>query len=64
MEDSYAVLFIRNINETKNALAQSLCMGRARDFAEYREMCGRLHGLNTALLLLEEIQERQREHDD
>ena len=58
-----ATLFKKHIAECKNSIVHSLSTGHAKDYAEYREMCGRLHGLNTALLQLEEAEERQQRDD-
>lgn len=56
-------LFIKHIEGAKASIVQALITGRAEDFAAYKEMCGRLHGLNTALLLLEEQREVRRKSE-
>ena len=44
----------KHLNELKEGLQAALCGGTAKDFAEYREICGKLNGLELALRELQE----------
>ena len=39
---------IKEIEERRNGITQALIGGSAKDFAEYRSMCGEIRGLSIA----------------
>jgi hypothetical protein len=39
---------IRELDERRNALTQALVSGAAKDFAEYRNLCGEIRGISFA----------------
>lgn len=41
-------LVLRDINEGIESLHEQMALGAAKDFGEYRNICGKLHGLTTA----------------
>ena len=64
METTVMALLIRNINEEQQAVTQALSAGSAKDFAEYRELCGRIEGRARARYIVEEMRVRLKEQDD
>lgn len=64
METTVMALLIRNINEEQQSVTQALSAGSAKDFAEYRELCGRIDGLARARYIVEEMRVRLKEQDD
>lgn len=54
---------IRELDERKNALTQALVSGAAKDFAEYRNMCGEIRGLSFAHAHITDLV-RKLENDD
>jgi hypothetical protein len=44
----------KELKAQKDALADSLAHGTAKDFPHYREMVGEIKGINRALRLIEE----------
>ena len=51
--------------ETQISQAQeSLGDGAAKDYAEYREVCGRIRGLRLAIYEVQALAKNQRESDD
>lgn len=52
------------ISESLTAAQDAMCGGSARDFAEYREACGYIRGLETALREVRDLARIQMEDDD
>lgn len=48
----------------RNAVADSLVSGASKDYAEYRELCGLIRGLETALREVHDLARHQQENDD
>jgi len=63
MEQDVLSLLIRNMNEEQQAVTQALSAGSAKDFAEYRELCGRIHGLTRAIYVIDEMKVRLLKQD-
>lgn len=55
---------IREIEETRDSLARALVDGTARDYAEYRSMCGEIRGLSLAHSYINDLVRRMEQHDD
>ena len=51
------------IEEQVTAIKDHLGTGQAEDYAQYRELCGKLHGLLLAQRITKDLQ-RNLEHDD
>jgi hypothetical protein len=51
------------ISEQVTVIQEHLGTGLAKDYAEYRELCGRLHGLLLAQRITKDLQ-RNLEHED
>lgn len=59
----YDVLLER-ITAHQSAVADSVVSGAARDFAEYRELCGLIRGLETAKREISDLAQQQLESDN
>lgn len=51
------------IDEQVTGIKEHLSSGQAKDYADYREMCGRVHGLMLAQRIAKDLQ-RNLEHED
>ncbi len=54
----------RQIEEQKQIVQQAMADGKAKDFADYQHMCGRLLGMSTAQWLIDEMADRLKNQDD
>ena len=54
---------LKDIEETRESIARALIDGGARDYAEYRSMCGEVRGLSTAHMFITDLV-RKMENDD
>jgi len=59
----YDVLIDR-FTELKTDKEHALCTGVAKDFAEYREICGAIQGLATAIREVHDLMRSKVEDDD
>lgn len=59
----YDVLLDR-ITAHAGAVADSMTSGAAKDYAEYRELCGLIRGLETAKREIADLAQHQLESDD
>lgn len=57
-------LIIKHIQEDKSELLRALADGSAKDFAEYRELCGRINGFSRAQYRVEEMKARLKIEDE
>lgn len=48
----------------KNAIADSLVSGAIKDYAEYRELCGLIRGLETTLREVQDLAQNFLDDDD
>lgn len=63
MKTVYDVL-IENFETQVSQAADFLVGGGAKDFAEYREICGRIRGLRIAIFETQALAKTQMESDD
>lgn len=54
----------KEINERTAQLTASVASGQCRGIEEYKFICGQLQGLEFALQAIEEIIQRQEQHND
>jgi hypothetical protein len=54
---------LKNIEDHRETLSRALCDGSARDFAEYKSMCGEIRGLSFAHSFITDLV-RKLEQDD
>lgn len=64
MDDRILAHISANIEERRNQLIETLADGNARDFAEYRYLCGTIRGLNFAQIEIQDLVRRLKEIDD
>lgn len=54
---------IKELEERRDAIAQALISGAAKDFPEYKSMCGEIRGLSVAHSFISDLV-RRLERDD
>lgn len=54
---------LKEIEERRDAIAQALISGAAKDFPEYKSMCGEIRGLSVAHSFISDLV-RRLERDD
>ena len=65
MDDTASLKILRaKIRERMNDIADSLAGGSAKDFGEYRNLCGVIHGLALAERDLLDLQNSMEQDDD
>jgi len=57
-------VLLKNIEERREALARALVDGTARDYAEYKAMCGEVRGLSVAHSFITDLVRRLEQDDD
>lgn len=57
-------VLIRKIAAHKDAVADSLVSGAGKDYAEYRELCGLIRGLETARRDIEDLAQNYMDQDN
>jgi hypothetical protein len=55
---------IKEVQERRDAITQALIGGSAKDFAEYRSMCGEIRGLSIAHTYLTDLVRKLTQNDD
>lgn len=61
--DGLTLLQVKN-EEDRNAQIEFLVGGGAKDYAEYKHICGVIRGLNLADAHINDLAERMRKQDD
>jgi len=64
MIHKYLDVLIKQLDDKINQIQEALGNGSAKDFVEYKAMCGEVKGLLTARLNIKDLQQRVKEHDD
>lgn len=54
----------KRVNELLEARKAAACSGTAKDYAEYRALCGEIQGLSLALSEVQDLANREQELDD
>jgi hypothetical protein len=54
----------RDIEEKRETIARALVDGAARDYAEYKSMCGEIRGLSVAHSFINDLVRRMEQDDD
>jgi len=57
-------VLIRDIEDKRDTIARALVDGAARDYAEYRAMCGEIRGLSLAHSYVTDLVRRMEQDDD
>lgn len=64
MEDRVLTHLLSKVSERIEQLTESLADGNAKDFAEYRYLCGTIRGLSHAQSEIQDLVRRIREIDN
>lgn len=64
MEEKILMLLSSRIEERKQQLIESLSIGSAKDFADYRFMCGTIRGLSFAHSEISDLVRKLKEYED
>jgi len=64
MIDKYLDVLVKQLDDKISQIQEALGNGSAKDFVEYKAMCGEIKGLLTARLNIKDLQQRAKEHDD
>ncbi len=64
MNEKLFEILNKKFNEQVEFFSQSLSDGVAKDYADYKEMCGVIKGLRTAQLELNDLLRKIKESDD
>ena len=64
MIHKYLDVLIKQLDDKINQIQEALGNGSAKDFVEYKAMCGEVKGLLTARLNIKDLQQRAKEYDD
>ena len=57
-------VLLKNIEERRETLARALVDGTARDYAEYKAMCGEVRGLSVAHSFITDLVRRLEQDED
>jgi hypothetical protein len=65
MENDVMSLLLKHMEDDKKSLVSALSDGVAKDFAEYKQICGQIMGISKAQLRVSEMNNRlQNDEDD
>ena len=55
---------MKEIEEHRESIARALIDGTARDYADYRSMCGEIRGLSVAHAFINDLVRKMEQDDD
>lgn len=55
---------LREIEERRESIARALVDGAARDYSEYRSLCGEVRGLSSAHAFVTDLVRKMEQDDD
>ena len=55
---------IKEIEERRESIAQALISGSAKDYSEYRDLCGEIRGLSRAHAFITDLVKRMEQDDE
>jgi hypothetical protein len=55
---------IKELEERRETIAQALLSGAAKDFAEYRDLCGEIRGLSRAHAFVTDLARKMENYDE
>lgn len=64
MDQKILLLLVSKTEERRQQLMDSVSSGSAKDYAEYRYMCGTIRGLDAVLMEINDLLRRLKEIDD
>ena len=62
--NKYFDLFIKEIEERREYIAKAMIEGSAKDYSEYRGMCGEIKGLSIAHQAITDLVNKLNQDDD
>ena len=64
MENDAMSLLLKHMEDDKKSLISALSDGVAKDFAEYKHLCGQIMGISKAQLRVREMNNRLQNDED
>lgn len=64
MDEKYLELIASKLEERKRQLSEFLCDGAAKEYAEYKSLCGEIRGLSTAQMEIKDLVRKLKELDN
>ena len=64
MDDQLLALLVSKYEDRKKHLIEFLCDGGAKDFAEYKNLCGEIRGLSVAQEEIKDLVRKMKELDN
>lgn len=64
MANTVMELLQKKLEDRKQLIVESLGSGAAKDYAEYRDLCGMIRGLTTAQQEIEDLVRKLKDEDD
>lgn len=64
MANTVMELLQKKLEERKKLIVESMGSGVAKDYAEYRDLCGVIRGLTTAQQEIEDLVRKLKDEDD
>ena len=55
---------VKEIEERRESIAQALISGSAKDYAEYRDLCGEIRGLSRAHAFITDLARKMEDDDE
>lgn len=55
---------LKEIEERRDGIAQALISGAAKEYSEYRSLCGEIRGLSFAHSFITDLVRKMETHDD
>ena len=55
---------IKEIEERRESIAQALISGSAKDFAEYKDLCGEIRGLSRVHAFVTDLVRKMEDYDE
>jgi hypothetical protein len=55
---------VKEIEERRESIAQALISGSAKDYSEYRDLCGEIRGLSRAHVFITDLVKRMEQDDE
>ena len=62
--NKYFDLIIKEIEERREYIAKAMVEGSAKDYSEYRSMCGEIRGLSLAYQTVTDLVRKLEQNDD
>lgn len=62
--NKYFDLIIKDLEERREYIAKAMIEGSAKDYSEYRSMCGEIRGLSLAHQTVTDLVRKMEQNDD